>query len=317
MYSLAIFYILLAGIFNGLFAAPSRITANLSFNMIWFFYSIFGLLVVPWVLLALFFPGSVHYFHHLVLGDILIMIFSGLVFGVGQIFFFNSISRIGLAQSFTINIGVSIVVGTLFVILFKGFLLTKKGMITLALIILILISLVLYQQTDRKRKIIDAEQGFGGMLAVLAGLASGLQNISFVLVAFHFKSFLTENAYWYWPPFLSFAAIPLLIYFCKGILKNDRNICLYRACSLKNLSLTFLMGLLFSGSLALYSLGMHNLSSLEQIIGWPIFMSSIILTSQICGLFYDKVSLKNHFNLYRTLSILILCITIFLIGFNQ
>ena len=75
------------------------------------------------------------------------------------------------------------------------------------------------------------------------------------------------------------------------------------------------MGVLFSGSLALYSLGMFNLNQTQQVIGWPLFMTAIILTTQFWGYWYQEFSgFAFKRKLFLCLSILALIIAIILLA---
>jgi L-rhamnose-H+ transport protein len=73
------------------------------------------------------------------------------------------------------------------------------------------------------------------------------------------------------------------------------------------------MGLFFTGSLALYSGGMNKLTHQQQIIGWPAFMVSIILVSQIWGWLYSEargIPIKNKFFMGCSVMLLVIAIII-------
>ncbi len=65
------------------------------------------------------------------------------------------------------------------------------------------------------------------------------------------------------------------------------------------------MGILFTGSLALYSLGMYGVDHKGQVIGWPIFIVLIILSSQLWGWVYKEninTSRKQKYLQYQVFS---------------
>ncbi|HXU27165.1 MAG TPA: hypothetical protein VN698_08025, partial [Bacteroidia bacterium] len=144
------------------------------------------------------------------------------------------------------------------------------------------------------------------------------QNITFIIIAFHTKTdFQINNSFWIWPPFLLAAAIPMLFGFGYRI-KNKTKIILEdfkKFLDLKDIFLVTLMGLFFTGSLALYSNGMNKLTHEQQIIGWPIFMVSIIFTSQLWGqIFKESAGATKKYKLYKIFSIILLLVAIVILA---
>jgi L-rhamnose-H+ transport protein len=128
------------------------------------------------------------------------------------------------------------------------------------------------------------------MLAGIAGVTSGLQNMVFIVVMQHNEATLAQvNSFWVWPPFLLAAALPMFIGFWYQARHHHKAIHWFR---LKDLALVVLMGLLFTGSLVLYSTGMSKLGQ-QDVIGWPTFMIAIILTSQLWNQRYKEVLLTT------------------------
>lgn len=131
------------------------------------------------------------------------------------------------------------------------------------------------------------------LLASFTGITSGLQNITFIILGFHSTTlFQSSNSFWVWPPFLLTAALPMLLgfwYRSKNNLNSVKNIEQRNwFLGIRNISLVILMGLFFTGSLALYSSGMSQMSHQQQIVGWPAFMVSISLISQAWGWLYKE-----------------------------
>ncbi|PIQ43219.1 MAG: hypothetical protein COV52_01760 [Gammaproteobacteria bacterium CG11_big_fil_rev_8_21_14_0_20_46_22] len=327
MYYLGLTLIVLAGIFNGSFIVPARNVKSISNEMVWVFHSIIGFVIVSWLLLIVFFPHSFRLYGLLHIHEVMLLIVSGVVFGLGQICFAYAIETIGIALSFTVNLGLGVTLGTMFVILYKSSLWTAHGKIATIAVALIIISLFIYYKAGKnnqgrlsQRKLISASHyKLGWLLAVFAGFSSGLQNISFVIVAYHSSAMpYSENSYWYWPAFLTFAAIPMLIGFLyrakqQGYLGQYRQIY-----STSNFAFITLMGVFFSGSLVLYSLGMSRFSNAQQVTGWPTLMSSIILASQAWGWFFGEAKLATlKHKRYMVVSILLLLTAILLIGLSQ
>lgn len=314
--------IILAGLMNGSFVIPARYVKNILNEKIWFYHSIIGLAIIPWLLLALILPGIVHNYLSLSTSVMLFLVFSGAVFGLGQVFFAYAIESIGIALSFMINIGIGLTIGSMFVVFYKGdFFTLQGGLVTLA-VILILSSLFIhycsgkYNNTKNINTQKNANYRQGWLLASLTGLTSGLQNITFVIVAFHSATqFNTSDSYWVWPPFLLAAAIPMLLGFLYRV-KTHQTYKTSQATklhSVKNFILIFLMGLFFTGSLALYSDGMSKLDHHQQVVGWPAFMLVIIFTCQLWGWLHREsanTSIKSRVGMLISMLLLIIAIII-------
>ena len=316
--------IILAGLMNGSFVIPARYIKNIVNEEIWFYHSIIGLAIIPWIILAITLPSALHHYLFLQPTILIFIIFSGLIFGLGQICFSYAIESIGVALSFTINLGIGVTIGSLFVVFYKTTFFTLQAYLVILAVFLILLSLIIYYyagKNSQERQYLKYQKSShyrtGWLLASLAGVASGLQNITFVTVAFYTKTqFQISNSFWVWPPFLFAAAIAMFFGFLYRIKRNPAN--KLQFLGIKSTLLIAIMGLFFTGSLALYSGGMNKLTHQQQIIGWPAFMITIILTSQIWGWLYSKVSgvaLRNK--LFMICSVMLLVIAIIILSFES
>jgi len=315
--------IIIAGLINGSFVIPSRFIKNTPHAKIWFYYTIISLLIIPWALLYLISPSLLHNYAVIDKTPLLFLIFSGLIFGAGQLCFVYAIELIGVALSFTINLGIGVTIGSLFVIFYRDQFFTPQGALATLSVFLIVAALIIHYYAGRnshKNAVTTSTNHYhmGWSLAAFAGVASGLQNIAFIILAFHSNSQIqSSNSYWVWPLFLSVAAIPMLIgFWLKAKNKNEAGPSYFSVfVSIKNIFLLILMGLFFTGSLALYSKGMNQLSHHQQVLGWPTLMVCIILTSQAWGLFFGEM--KNHSKKDKAcnlLSIALLIISIILLA---
>ncbi|TNF66737.1 MAG: hypothetical protein EP298_08635 [Gammaproteobacteria bacterium] len=329
MYALGFLSILLGGLLNGSFVIPSRFIKHHNNEQIWLYYTAIGLILIPWLLLLVIYPKSINLYYSIGIYNLSLLIVSGLIFGIGQVCFFYAIDKIGIAASFAVNLGIGVILGSLFVIGYQSMLFSYRGNLICIAIILILLSLwINYKLNHLQQKKLyknrpNQNTQLCWLLALFAGIASGLQNISFIIVSNHSHSFVNStNSYWYWPLFLSIAAIPMFIGFLirykKNHLLNLNHLPSIKLLSPIPLTLIAMMGLCFSGSLILYSLGMSLFTQTEIIDGWPILMITIILTSQVWGIIFDRVkqlSLLHKF--YRFISIIVLIVAIILISLSH
>lgn len=315
--------IIIAGLMNGSFVIPTKYIKNTANEKIWFYHSIIGLMIIPWIILALTAPNEMHKYFLLQPSILEFLIFGGVIFGLGQVCFASAIERIGIALGFAINLGIGVTIGSMYVVLDKNAFFTIQGCLVTLAVILIISSLIIYYFSGKNPKDHadfatkqNAHYHAGWLFASLAGLASGFQNIVFVIVAFHSKTqFQTDNSFWVWPPFLFAAAIPMLFGFFYRMQTNQKIQIGNKFLNFKSTSLVGLMGLLFTGSLALYSGGMSRLTSQQQIVGWPTLMVSIILVSQLWGLVYRESNIPGMRNkLFKFCSLVLLVAAIIILA---
>jgi L-rhamnose-H+ transport protein len=283
----------LAGSMNGSFTIFVRFLKRLNVESIWFFHSLVGLIGISWAIFFVMMPDQIFNYKSLSFLSLVWMLGGGFVFGLGHLLFARAIISIGVAPSFSINLGLSVVVGSFFLMILNGRLLTWNGFIVLISVCLIVIGLFYYYLSVKEKSQLQSTFLFkrGCLFAMLAGISSGLQNITFVIVSFHSSSnFLTDNSYWFWPPFLTVAAIVMMFGFRYQLNKKS---CKITIPTCRELSIIVTMGLLFSGSIAFYSLVMNHTSHLGKEISWPLFMVSIILTSQLWGIIFSEIDFSD------------------------
>lgn len=320
--SYSILPILFAGIMNASFVIPIKYINNASSEKVWLFHSVIGLAIIPWLILACLLPVAFDYYPLLQMSALLFLVIGGLIFGIGQVCFAQAIPKLGIALSFAISLGIGVTIGSMFVVFYQHeFFTVAGGLLTLA-VGLIIAGLILSYYASRNHQnhiqSLSSNHGRGWVLAILAGISSGFQNITFVLIAFHTKTqFQASDSFWVWPPFLLAAAIPMTLgfrYFMRQNSMPQLNM-RERAFGIRNICLLVIMGLLFTGSLALYSRGMSVLPPAQQIIGWPTLMVSIILVSQGWGWLYGEYkNTRQKSQIYRLCSIALLVIAIILLS---
>lgn len=181
--SYGLLLIIFAGFINASFVVPIKYIKQLSHEKIWLYHSLIGLVVLPWALLSLASSSAINNYQLLQPLMWSFLIASGLIFGIGQLCFAYAIERIGMALSFTINLSLGITIGSLFVILYRAAFLSSQGLMVTTAVLLILFSLVINYYANRVKQTNQVYQNTphyrrGWLLAAIAGIASGLQNIA-------------------------------------------------------------------------------------------------------------------------------------------
>ena len=129
----------------------------------------------------------------------------------------------------------------------------------------------------------------GLLLACVSGLCASFMNlgISFAAALLRMAAAHGSLPYWQlnavWLPLLLGGAIPNVLY-CFYLLKGRRTASsfLQRGSSTYWL-LTILMAALWFGSTVLFGVANFYLGSLGPVLGWPVFMSPIVIFANLLG----------------------------------
>lgn len=297
----AFLLVVLAGIINGSFALFIKYMKSWRFENIWLGYAIIAFLIAPFLVGWIIDPSTPVGLHEVSSSMKWVIVIGGLGFGIGQVCFAFAMNRIGIGLGFLLNIGIGTVLGSLLplVIQHSDQLVTLPGLLTVFACILIVVGLIICYVAGHAR---EREQGHavktdfrpyivGVVAACVAGLFSAGQNVMFSLTE-PVKNLALQHGYSKlaaslidWPYFLLFAFIPYVIYMiCLGV--KNKSMSLYVTKPKPHYYLfVILMGLFWYGSLALYSESAEIIGRFGPIVGWPLFMVFIILTSNFWGWF--------------------------------
>jgi L-rhamnose-H+ transport protein len=309
MSSLAVGVILaiVAGIINGSFPAPVKYAKVWKWENIWSVWAVFGMVVFPWVVVLLTIPNPWDVYHGVATKSVLLMIGFGIGFGLAQIFFGLGIAAIGMALNFAIAIGLSTVLGSLVPLLAhqRATIFTRQGAMIFLGLLLMLVGIVgcavagkmkdkrLEAADPRPRESAAVAMSFGAGLFIcfLAGVGSPLINFGYAFgtpllarAAAQGASH-SSQANVIWAPVVSAAFIPYMIY-CIYLWKKNKTAGLFLAPGTgRNWFFGALMGLLWFGSTVIYGAVLARLGEqMGPILGWPLFMSAIIIASNVWGL---------------------------------
>lgn len=332
---LAIFLIFLAGLASGSFAMPTKYITKWRFENIWLPFSIWGFLIIPWLIAFLLTPKLFSIYAATPTKLIWIIISGGFLFGVGQTLFAIALNLIGLGLGFIFNVGIGMALGFLLPLVFQHpeKILTPFGMTTIFGTTLALIGLAISNHAgllrDRSREI-NGETGqlkiahiLGVCLSALGGMLSSGQNFVLSLtgevkqIALNMGTNHIGAAAIIWPIFLTAVFIPYASYMLFLNQKN-RSFNLYRGnTNIKSYLLTFIMGCLWYGATFIYSQATQLIGELGPIIGWPLFMVIIILTSSFWGWrHHEWTYASNKAKRTMQLGLLFLLISMAILGYN-
>lgn len=306
---LALLLLSFGGIINGSFALPTKHIKHWGFENIWLQYSIFSFLLLPWVSAMVFAPQIFHVYAAVPSQLIWIMAIGGFLFGIGQVGFALAINMIGFGLAFVVCVGLGTVLGFLLplIVLHPEKIATSFGVVTMIGGTLALIGLVIATYagnlrdqhrrsliamiTDKVKKVIAPKNYYfvGVFLAVIAGLFSAGQNFAFSLTTKMQTIALAHGvsplgaANIMWPGFLFFSFIPYAVYMLWTHYQNQSFVNYGKAGTVKYYLFALIMGACWYGSLICYSKASQLIGAIGPIIGWPLFMVAIILTSSFLG----------------------------------
>ena len=301
---------IIAGVLNGSFATPTKYMDKWKPETIWFVFSFFGMLLLPWLTIFVLVPNIAELLEQTTFYPaVLTIIIGGALYGIGQICFAIAFRLIGLGLNFVINISIGTAC-TALVGLFQNPELFGTGYSYLQIlgVIIFILAVIIGTAAGASRDKNKKAHGLKGhqedeshikagyvilgmILAILAGVGSACQGASYVLanpaiskVAIDAGvSGLAANTM-AWVVLFSFAFAPYVLYFFILNIKNRSFGGLAASGTGKYWFFIILMGIGYWGSLVAFS-GANCVigGKLGPTIAWPLFMVFIILTSSFWG----------------------------------
>jgi L-rhamnose-H+ transport protein len=302
---LAVGLALLAGILNGSFATPMKYAKYWKWENIWSVWAVVGMLLFPWFMVYVTVPHMVAFYQQVGAQQLLLLVGFGVGFGLAQIFFGLGIAALGIALNFAIAIGLSTALGSLvpLVALHSKVIPTTKGLVIILGVALMLVGIVFCAVAGRhKEKAMQSsaqeqQEGtakrmsfkVGLIICILAGVGSPLINFGLAFgeplkaLAAQVGVSPRSQANVIWAPLVTASLVPYLIY-CAYLWKKNKTAHLFfRPQTAIYWVFGAMMGVLWFGSTVIYGAATAQLASLGPILGWPLFMSSIIITSNVWG----------------------------------
>lgn len=301
MPSVAVGFLLLvlAGVANSNFATPMKYTRRWSWENTWLAWTIFALLMLPPVVTLCTVPQIGDVYREAGLGIFCVVAIFGAGWGVAQVFFGLAVDAIGIALTFSIVMGISAALGSLVPMfrLHPEKLNTSAGHQLLFGVAIMLAGVAVCAAAGRMReralKLVAGEgggrYGIGLLLAVLCGLGASLINFGLAfgsviiqLAQQHGATPLNAvNAVWL--PVMMAGAIPNLAY-CFYLLRRNRSGDKFSRGGLSHWLLALLMAIFWFGSALLYGVATVKLGALGPILGWPLYMSLIVISASLVGI---------------------------------
>ena len=299
--NLGALFVVLGGIIHGSFALPmKRMEGAWKWENIWLVYSIVTAIVFPCALAFAMIPGLGDVYAAASGATLAIVALFGFGWGLGSTLFGLAISRVGIALTFAIVLGITSSIGSLLPLILNdpAQLFTTRGAILLTGLALVVSGIICCaaagSMRDKKLKgaaaaATGAGFGTGLIICILSGLLSPMLNFSFVYgkplqdAAAAAGASAAVASFAIWAPALAggfLANAGYAIY----LLGKNKSWSIYASGAPAWFWLgAVMMGIMWYGGLSLYGFGGSIMGSLGPVIGWPVFMSTVVIVGNIIG----------------------------------
>ena len=293
--------LLVAGVTNASFTLPMKFTRRWAWENTWLIWTILALLVLPPVVTLLTVPRVGEVYAQVGPALILTVAAFGAGWGIAQVLFGLAVEAIGIALTFSIVLGMSAAIGSMIPLirLHPEKIFSKGGLGVMLGVMLVIIGVVICAIAGLRREAalsnsiaVQGKRSYreGLMFAIGCGLGAAMVNLGLVfgapLLAEAQK--LGANLVWApnaaWLPVMLAGAIPNLVY-CLYLLNRNRTLARYRdSGTAPYWFYAFVMAAFWFGSTSLYGIASGKLGSWGTILGWPLFMSLIVITASVLGI---------------------------------
>jgi L-rhamnose-H+ transport protein len=289
--------LIVAGVTNASFTMPMKYARKWAWENIWLVWTVLALVVLP-LAAALATIPNLWMVYHAAPPDIILEVCGfGASWGVAQVFFGLAVDMIGITLAFSVVLGTSAAVGSLIpmVSLHREQLSSAAGYIVIGAIAFVLLGVMLCAAAGKIRERPGTQPvpsqkrtSQGLLLSFLCGLGASFMNFGvafgtpLVQVARSFGASGLNAINAVWLPLMLAGAIPNILY-CAWLMKRNRSGHRYRA-GHSHWVLAAIMAVFWFGSTLLYGLAASQLGTWGPILGWPLFMSLIVITATMLGM---------------------------------
>lgn len=299
---------LISGVMTGSFSLPMKKTTRWSWEATWLIWSICALLIIPWAIVFVTVPDVPGVFRDAKSSDMILVFVFGLCWGLGAVFFGQSIAMIGISLSFALCIGLATALGQLIPMLEAPQIFRTAGGIWATIGIAFMVvgvavcAIAGHFKEQQLQSVVGGESATeepsskpsGGMmlglvLATLGGIFSSMLNL-----AFNFSGSIKEASLLLGASETSASdpvwAITLLgglttnVVYCSFLLFRNKTWGDYKKTRTRSYwFLAALMGAIWMPSIALYGRAAVLMGDLGGSAGWGLYMGVVILISNVWG----------------------------------
>lgn len=300
--------VVLAGVLQGLFAVPMKFARRWSYEHIWLTYSLAGMVVLPWLLISATVPHATQVYSVTPTPVLIRVVAFGLCWGIGSALAGIGMNLLGIGLGMAIILGLAASVGSLIplLVLTPQQLHTSQGHTYLVGTAIMLAGIAVCARAgmmrDATRQRGEAKRDSflaGFIICCLSGLFSSALNFAYAFGGEVVARARSLGASTMWSPgavtaLAVFGGFIANLIYCGYLLRKNGSVSKFTGEGAGTGWLCgTLMGLLWFGGQSLYAVGITWMGTLGVVIGWPLLMGMIIVTSNTAGLLtgeWDDVS---------------------------
>jgi L-rhamnose-H+ transport protein len=288
---------MLGGVLNGSFTAPMKFTRGWAWENTWLVYSVVGLLCLPVVIALMSVPDLLSVYQSTDPSAVVLAVVFGFGWGIGSVLFGLGISRLGMALGFAIILGLTAAFGSLIplVVLSPHELFTTRGLSVLGGLAIVIVGIALCAKAGGMKSGSEAaahtrsQYRTGLLFCIGSGIFSSMLNLALAFGAPVAETATrngatiaaAQNAIWALA--VSAGAVANIGYTLLLLFKNQSWGKFAEGRSVGGLLLAAAMGALWMGGISVYGSGAVALGDLGAVMGWPLFMSMVIITGNVWG----------------------------------
>jgi L-rhamnose-H+ transport protein len=289
----------LAGVLQGLFAVPMKYARRWNYENIWLIFSLVGMAFLPWMLTVATVPHLVEVYSLTPVPVLVRIAGFGLCWGIGSALAGLGMNLLGIGLGMAIILGLSASLGSLIplLILSPQQLHTSQGRTYLVGTAIMLVGIAvcaragMLRDAARNRGESAPHRSFfaGFMICCLSGLFSSALNFSYAFGGDALDRAHALGASHLWSTgvvtalAVSGGFISNLVY-CSYLLRKNGTLGRFTGDGAATGWICgALMGLFWFGGQSLYAIGITWMGQLGVVIGWPLLMGMIIVTSNAAG----------------------------------
>jgi L-rhamnose-H+ transport protein len=305
------FFAVTSGIINGVFSLPMRFLGKWEWENVWLLFILVCCVIMPIAVVSLTVSSPLAILAQAPSAAVVAAISGGCLWGFGAIMFGQAVSAVGISLANTIVLALSASLGSVLpmIILNSSSIPSRHGVLVLFGTAIAIAGIVMSGVAGRLREQNRSpfnklhQEGEGTLvgrrrpmrtamlLCVGAGVLSAVFNIGFSLA----QPVIAAGERAGFPPSAGTSLVWLLM-LGSGAIVNVA-FCLYLVAKNKSghkfllpdssrlYLLTAVMGLFWGGSIFVYGEASTRLGKLGPAIGWPLFLTTGLLVSNVCGIF--------------------------------